>query len=329
MRIGEWNHLHSSLVSVIIPCYNQGRFLADAINSVLCQTYAHVEVIVVNDGSTDDTADVAAQYGERIKYVYQENAGLSAARNTGILNSSGEFIQFLDSDDRILPAKIEDQIAAFENHPDTGVVYSEGYYIDAEGRRTGRVPLDHKNGWVFHQFLSLSGTVVHAPLIRRACLAKAGIFDSKMRSCEDVDLWLRIAQHYPFLALNTPHFEYRVRWGETMSRNAPVMLWHHMELLRRYGKVHERCGECRAAVRAGARRWKGNYSYEMMEVARQTWNKGNRAEAIKIILEVLRANPGHLNILGRPRYLGNKFIALLLSSRAGSLGAGQETSKDA
>ena len=101
------------LVSVIIPCYNQGKYLAEAIESALNQTYPHVEVIVVNDGSTDNTAEVAARYAGRITYVEQENGGPSAARNAAIGVATGSLIAHLDSDDRWSPQKLERQVPMF------------------------------------------------------------------------------------------------------------------------------------------------------------------------------------------------------------------------
>src|SRR5947209_13220762 len=100
-------------VSVIIPTYNHGRFIADAIESVLAQTYPVSEIIVVDDGSTDETQEVVEKFGEKVRYIEQANAGVSAARNTGIENSDGDLVAFLDADDTWLPEKIEKQVAKF------------------------------------------------------------------------------------------------------------------------------------------------------------------------------------------------------------------------
>ncbi|MCS6775344.1 MAG: glycosyltransferase [Chloroherpetonaceae bacterium] len=303
-------------VSVIIPCYNQARFLPDAIESALGQTWPAVQVIVVDDGSTDATAEVCRQYADRILTLRQENAGLSAARNAGIAASDGEFLQFLDADDRIRPDKLMEQLQAFEAHPAVGVVYSEGVYIDAEGRVTGPVPVNHPSGRVFHELLTLWGTVAHAPLVRRECLDRVGGFDPGLRSFEDYDLWLRIALHYPFLALDRVHFEYRV-WGNTMSRNGPVMLHSAREILRRYGYVHPGCRECARARRAGLRRWKSLVSFMMMQQARQYLAQGDRVRAWQNVLFVLRNNPGHIRHLLRPDALAGKWRALWRAQRSG------------
>lgn len=292
-------------ISVIIPCFNQAQFLPDAIESVLAQTYPNVEIIVVDDGSTDATPEVCARYGNRILTVRQENAGLSIARNAGILASLGDFLQFLDADDRLRPTKFADQMAAFADHPEVGVIYSGGVYIDAEGNVTGPVQVNHPSGWVFHALLTLWGTVVHAPLVRRECLAHVGLFDPSLGSFEDCDLWLRIALKYPFLALDKTHFEYRI-WGDTMSRNGPTMLQSAMEMLRRYGRAHPNCRDCAQARREGASRWKSIVSFTMMKQAKRFLSEGDRKKAFAHLAFVLRHNPAHLRHILRPDALGGK-----------------------
>lgn len=298
------------LVSVIIPCYNQGQFLAEAIDSVLAQTYPHVEIIVVNDGSTDNTVDVAASYGDKIKYIWQENSGVSVARNRGILESRGDYLQFLDADDLITPLKLSQQLEAFFMYPEVGVVYSEGRYIDDTGVDQGPVALNHGSGWVFHRMLSLDQTVIHAPLLRRQYVAAAGLFDASLPAAEDADFWVRMAQQVPFLALPYDHFRYRVR-GISRSKNWPAVLDAHLEILRRYRATHGRCKECRRALTAGRKRWLGNCTYEIMKEARALWTAGQKSEAGEKLAWVLRHNPWHLARLLAPQYIPGK-VALLL-----------------
>src|SRR5690242_14754403 len=112
----------SPLVSVVIPAYNYGRFVGEAVDSVLAQSYPHVETIVVDDGSQDDTRERLAHYGNRIRYIYQQNQGLPAARNTGIRHSSGELIAFLDADDTWHPRKLEIQVRCLTDRPDLGLL---------------------------------------------------------------------------------------------------------------------------------------------------------------------------------------------------------------
>src|SRR5579864_8740685 len=112
-------------VSVVIPAYNAARFLGDAIQSVLNQTYSNFEVVVVNDGSTDDTESVVRSFGDRLFYVKQANKGVSAARNEGIKRARGQYVAFLDSDDVWLPTKLAEQIPFLEQNPEVGLVYSD------------------------------------------------------------------------------------------------------------------------------------------------------------------------------------------------------------
>jgi len=120
-------------VSIIIPTYNYAHFITEAIQSVLSQTFQDFEVIVVDDGSTDNTREVLAQFGNKIRYIYQENRGLSAARNTGILNSSGQYLCFLDSDDSLLPEKLELQVKLLDSKVDVDLVYTWWYLVDENG----------------------------------------------------------------------------------------------------------------------------------------------------------------------------------------------------
>ena len=124
----------SQLVSVVIPSYNYGHFIEDTIRSILAQTYISYEIIVVDDGSTDNTQEILKPYLEKINYVYQNNQGLSAARNHGTSLAKGEFVLFLDADDFLLPHMLEEQIAAFQQNPDLGLVICGWHIVDKTGK---------------------------------------------------------------------------------------------------------------------------------------------------------------------------------------------------
>jgi len=181
------------LVSVIIPAYNQGDYLADAVASVIGQTYGDLEIIVVDDGSTDDTAEIARSIDDgRLRYIYQKNRGLSGARNSGIRNSRGEYLTFLDSDDLFLPAKLKLLVGALEGRPDAGIAAGQAVPIDERGERIGRVfdtplpddPVD---------LLLANPLHVGSVMLRRSWQEKVGYFDESLRSYEDWDMWLRLA----------------------------------------------------------------------------------------------------------------------------------------
>ena len=180
------------LISVIIPSYNQGNYLGETLYSVLDQTYPHFEAIVVDDGSTDDTAEIVRSFEDaRIHYIYQENRGLSSARNTGIHHSQGEFLTYLDSDDLFLPEKLEILVAAMRARPELGLVAGKAIPIDGQGHRIGKIfstPLTADPT----QLLLSNPLHVGSVLMRRDWQNKAGFFDENLRSYEDWDMWLRL-----------------------------------------------------------------------------------------------------------------------------------------
>jgi len=185
-------------VSVIIPTYNYGRFIAEAIDSVLAQTYPLLEIIVVDDGSTDDTPRIAAAYGDRIRYIRQQNAGVGAARNAGIAAARGEYVAFLDSDDIWLPEKIAKQLALFEADPELGLVHCGIEKFDPAGKLT--VLLSGMEGWVAPYLLRLDRDVIVAagssPMLPKRVIEEIGGFDTRLPPSEDWDFCYRVCLRY-------------------------------------------------------------------------------------------------------------------------------------
>ena len=182
-------------VSVIIPTYNRADLVGHAIQSVLDQTYADWETIVVDDGSTDNTRNVVSAFTDhRIRYIYQDNAKLPGARNAGIRAGTGEYVAFLDSDDRFLPDKLERQVAALERHPEAGLVASGSIEVDSQGK-----PLRTLRPWLFQPQLTWQDWLYHCPfapsdvLVQRDWLIRVGLFDVQQHYVEDWDLWLRMS----------------------------------------------------------------------------------------------------------------------------------------
>ena len=181
-------------VSVIIPAFNQAHYLGRAIHSVLEQTHRALEVIVVDDGSTDATAVVAQGFTDRrVRYVHQANRGLSAARNTGLRHAGGDFVSFLDSDDQFLPCKLELLLAELANHPEAGLAAGQAIPVDQEGQPIGQV---FDKGLPAESAQWLLGNPLHvgSVLLRRAWQEQVGYFDESLRSYEDWDMWLRLAR---------------------------------------------------------------------------------------------------------------------------------------
>ena len=196
-------------VSVVIPTYNRARTIGRAVDSALAQTYADLEVIVVDDGSTDDTQQVLARYGDAIRVLYQENQERRVARNNGIRHACGEYIAFLDSDDLWLPNKLRRQVALLDRHPEVGLVYGQMFPIDPDG--TWHLRPTRCTGWgqpgpamIFEQLVMRNLIPTPTVVARKACFDHVGGFDPSLTCSEDWDLWLRIAVHYEIAFMPEP-----------------------------------------------------------------------------------------------------------------------------
>jgi glycosyltransferase involved in cell wall biosynthesis len=197
----------SPLASIIVPAYNYAGFVAEAIHSALQQSYSNIEVIVVDDGSTDDTAVVVRALAEkdaRILYVHQKNQGLSAARNTGIQKAQGEFIVFLDADDYLHPQKIQAHIEHFLQKPDTDISYGRSWYFlsgkpeerfaSFELDNTDWMPCVSGNAKTVMPALVVNNIMpVCSAMLRRSVVTRVGDFDTTLKSLEDWDYWFRAA----------------------------------------------------------------------------------------------------------------------------------------
>jgi len=191
------------LISVIIPTFNSGKFIPDAVQSVLDQTYQRLEVIVVDDGSTDATKDILREFNGHIRYCYQENRGPSAARNIGITSARGDYICFLDADDIWMPNKLEVQLAFMEHYDNISLVFSDTEAVDSDqglhisilpqtvfqADLISQIPLQD----AFTKLLIANFIPTSMVMARKQCFAEAGLFDEGLRVAEDRDMWLRIA----------------------------------------------------------------------------------------------------------------------------------------
>lgn len=191
-------------MSVIIPTYNRAAYIADAIRSVQSQDHPDVEIIVADDGSSDDTPAIVAGFGDALVYLPLAHRGLPAAtRNRGLAKATGDFVAFLDSDDLFLPHKLKLQLSAFLAHPEAGLVYSDGYYFrDDPTQPTGHLlgGMPTPSGDVLPELMR--GNFLMSPamlLTRRSCLEEVGPFDEdpELWVSEDYELWLRVAARFP------------------------------------------------------------------------------------------------------------------------------------
>ena len=206
----------TNFVSVIIPCFNQAHFLKEAAESALNQDYPAKEVIVVNDGSSDGTRDVAAGFGKAIIYMEQSNRGLSAARNTGIRASKGDYLCFLDSDDVLNPGSISARACFLDAHPETGMVCSDSLLFSDSGPKGLHseiigLPRNLENfRWETVEYCAKPSTV----MVRRYCFEKAGYFDeSLVCGGEDWLMWVRFSLYFDMAYLNTPTVRRRIHQG--------------------------------------------------------------------------------------------------------------------
>jgi glycosyltransferase involved in cell wall biosynthesis len=212
-------------VSVVIPAYNAMAYLPETLNSVLQQTFVDLEVLIINDGSTDDIVHWTSKITDpRVRLISQDNQGLPGARNTGIAHAQGEFIAFLDADDLWEKTKLEKQVDCFEKNPAAGLVYTWTTLIDSLRQPIGITFNWSLEGTVWEQMLV--GDAVgngSSAMVRRTCFATVGGFDSSLTAVEDWDMWIRIAANYPFAVVEEYLTFYRQHPG-SMSKNRQKIL---------------------------------------------------------------------------------------------------------
>lgn len=221
------------LVSVIIPSFNSGEYVIEAIEGVLGQTYGNIEIIIIDDGSTDDTKKKLRKYidNQSIRYLYQDNKGVSVARNTGISNSKGTIIALCDADDIWLPQKLSLQVSLF-NTPDVGLVYGD---IKCFGDITD-INMEHSDelqrGDIFNELMMGNFICASSTLIRKDVLNEIGGFDVDLEYVEDLDLWLRITSKYKVDFTTKCVVKYRLH-GNNASSNFVKLLSVEVDVIRR------------------------------------------------------------------------------------------------
>lgn len=217
-------------ISVILTTYNGSTrgYLEEAIHSVLKQTYPKFELIIVDDGSLDNTGEVCRSYlrDPRVIYLFQPNGGLASARNMGIKASRHEHLCFLDDDDLYEPSKLSRQIDVFLDpiHKKTGLIYTGLKYIDESGRILG-TKIHHAKGDIYEHLFY--GNTVCAPsscMVKKSVFDRIGLFNESLKSCEDYEMWLRIAKEYPIYSLDECLVRYRI---------------HQNKMSTDYQKMHE------------------------------------------------------------------------------------------
>ena len=230
-------------VSVVIPAYNAAPFLGETLRSVLASDYRDFEVIVVNDGSKDETASIAASFGSRVRVITQENAGMSASRNRGIRESDSEFIALLDSDDLWHPEKIKWQSAALDSNNDYAYCFTE--FMSWSGEPAAEFMSEHRSGkiepklsgWIYHKLLLTNWVLPSSTMFRRQAWSTTGPFLCNDQQTDDWEYFARSSQSYCFLKLLEPFVLYRQSPG-SLSRKLPVKNTTELmreSLIQRYG----------------------------------------------------------------------------------------------
>ena len=209
-------------VSVVIPTYNGLKFLPETIASVMAQTFQEFELLLIDDGSSDGTAEWVAQFNQaqsintashetnhQIRFFQQQRGGVSAARNLGIQHAVGEFVAFLDADDLWVPTKLARQVDYLMQHPQVGLVHGWIALMDEAGTLTGRVLSSRPEDSSLARLLTKNSVACQTVMVRRSCFEQAGVFDSKADTVEDWDVWMRMARFYPIAVLPEVLAHYR------------------------------------------------------------------------------------------------------------------------
>jgi glycosyltransferase involved in cell wall biosynthesis len=211
-------------VSIIIPNYNQAHFIRSSIKSALNQSYSDNEIIIVDDGSTDNSREIINSFGDLVRYIWQENKGLAGARNTGILAAQGDLIGLLDADDELYPTYLEKMVDFANRFADASVYYCRAQAMDIDGNPLPQVfggpPVPQEEA--YQTLLRANFIIPSTILMRRSDIMKAGLFDQNLRSCEDWDLWLRLLPSHKIIGINDVLVMYRIH-GSSLSNNPAGM----------------------------------------------------------------------------------------------------------
>ena len=268
------------LVTVVIPCYNQAHFLGEAIESVLSQSYKHFELIVVDDGSTDESSEVASRY-EGVRLIRQENRGLAGARNRGLGEAKGEYVVFLDADDRLLPGALEAGLRCFEAHPECAFVSGQSRRIAADGTLLSPWQPPHVEGDHYLALLRSNYIGMHAAVMyRRGVFDDVGGFDVSLSACEDYELYLRIARRFPVQRHDQEVAEYRQHVANR-SHEPALNLTSALRTLYRQRKFTKSNKHYRKAYKIGVRNWRKWYGDPLVSEVRIHMREGQWGRVLR------------------------------------------------
>ena len=272
-------------VSVVIPCYNYGCYLPLALDSVLGQTWQDIEVIVIDDGSADNTPDVIKPYltDSRVRYFRQKNSGVSAAKNSGIAESRGEFIAFLDADDLWFANKISAQLPLFAA-PEVGVVYSRRKWIDPQGNERPGNERILRRGFILDYLFLDNFVCFSSSEVRRKLLEKVGGFDESLPVGEDFDFWLRLAAHCKFDFVDEALVKYRT--GHANLTKNSWRIYECAQKIRSKSQLNPEIMNKLSPWVPGCA-WANSWTY-MGNYAR---SQGDRSKAMRYLMNAIKIKP--------------------------------------
>jgi glycosyltransferase involved in cell wall biosynthesis len=287
-------------VSVVIPAYNAAHYVHRAVDSVLRQTFADFELLVVDDGSSDDTLAVLARYGDRLRVLTQRNGGPAAARNHGLSEARGEYVAFLDADDHWLPEKLERQIQMMEQRPDVGFCSTATEVVNVAGEYVGSWPC-RPDAAPFPDILFTEGTVISGSasgvLARRQLISDLGGFDETLRGFEDPDLWIRLAAHTAYACIAEPL---------TVVTRSPNSVSGNLVRMRQATLASFQKNRHLLPPRKRGGYWRSACASALTDYAKAIYRSGNRSMALRWTLEALLRSP-----LGRGRLAMSLLLAML------------------
>jgi glycosyltransferase involved in cell wall biosynthesis len=283
------------LVSVIVPCYNGAAFLEETLRSALAQSYPEVEVLVVDDGSTDSSPEIARRFP--VRYIGQPNRGLCEARNAGIRESKGDYLVFLDADDRLKPRAIEAGLRALALRPDCAMTVGDHVFITAEGaylaNSTKGCPAhSHYEALLKSNFIEMIASV----LFRRSIFDEVGGFDPTLRVAEDYELYLRIARARPICCHGEIVAEYRKHESNT-SRNSELMLTATLQVLQGEARYIRNDGGLSIAFQQGIISWKRQYGRQLASELAHSYSSLRMDHLLRKLLRLCSYYPQGLLML--------------------------------
>lgn len=291
----------SITVSVIIPAYNAERFIRQTLDSVKNQTFRDFEVLVVDDGSTDETAKIVESYSDPVFCLRKTNGGVSSARNYGIEKARGKYIAFLDADDVWMPEKLEKQVALLESNPDVGLCYTAAIVVDENSNEKGRIEAKKYDDATEGLLLNMNILILSSSFVRKDIVLQTGGFDSEFSTCADKDYWLRLSLLTKFAPVNEFLVKYRDVSG-SMSSDPELSRRDTLGVLRKFFSLQNLPSKYKNLENKA-------YSNSLMVISGEFLHSGNLRESLRCMWQSVKRHPQNISRpLGLPFRLLKRFL---------------------